>query len=1721
MGAAGSAGAAGFKLLQTGVTGAVEVLTGGGLRAGVGLVRELGEEVENTASHFGAIGKAVGEGATSFAKWAAGIAVIGGSLFELAKISAEDTIQIHALAESMGTSEAQVLQLRQRFGEVGVSMEQLAVFAKTVQTRIQESWTEIQRAVRDAAVPIVQDQLAVQAAFRATEEAAIGLREAAVSTAEALREASEAQGGADRSASEAKVAASEAALDAQEKELDASYKQADADRALAEAQIDASEAVIHQKEAELDAQNKLADAQRAYADAVVNANEAQLNLADEQKNFQYSGDDAYRKLADSIDAVSDAERKAADEANAVYEAVNSVAEAATGVKSAYVSLYAAQLAYREAHGEGRITRAERAELRREQTEVGLESAQERVKSAQFQFEKTARDAVPEAEERQRRAGRGVGAAKEAEDKQQQQFAEAAQRAADKLEKAGSAAAAALERVAKAALAVETAPQQAENERLRAALGVDRADENVERKRLADAQAGQRAADERAKAQLGVESALSNERRTSFEATFATVKAEDALATARLRQKAAVDAVTAADQALTTARNKATDDLNQNINTIGKFIQTGRGPAGFDIRQSTPGAIGQAFIAQSGGGPDAFLHILQDLQKAFQGGIIPIEKLDATLRAVGATRGIITTETEGLFRPGTREHPAARAIVETPSELQDQQGKAIADSLEKAEEFSRDQVEATYKVRDKVDEWGRKLVDKMDVVAKEIAAHPVQAVGEAVAGTAVADIATHVATGLLAGLALSKGAGAIGKGLGAGLDFFGGGLVGPEGFFGRGGGAAPTEAVPEPRAAAGEAVEILHPTTVPKPTYPTTAEALVEPPKPVEAPKIEAPTAPGGASIGGFLSDLSKGLEAILPAFQLLQGLASGQKGVADIHQKAMQESGEKPLTKDELLDALQREAGLKPEPATPEAPKAEDAKTGPAASRFAEAVAKFGADVDKFGEITGVGGKSKAGEGIEAIAAKLEEIVAKLGASSEKSGDKLDDAATKLDDAAEKLAGAADKIGAGGDISGKLIDLVDKITQSRAHEGSGDADVGGGKLGVAADKLEEAAIGLEEAATKIGSAAGAGGIGAPEPGHRTGKEADDAIGQIKESIDKLVSGKGLIQPPETGTRERASYDESVRHLLDSITEVNKAQAGLIAEQERATAETERLTKEQEQLTAAQTEKVKTEAQDEEQLTQAQVDKLRQESSDGHEIAQAQEGLLQAQADLVRAQTAKVQAGGGHASGGIIKSSITGDNVPIMATSGEFVVNVDATAKNRQLLETINDGKTPHFAVGGSVGSATQAPSSAAGVAQKGVDTLVTSMTQLVDKQDQLVDRQLAVTQETEKLVQDQSRLVEAQIAHADQQKTAGGGQAASSAQEKARDTLADSAPGGVVSRGAPSVGVGTGVVGPTQEDRAVQADARQRQESGDEGTTAAPPTGGLVQPQSTGPLKDVDYDAQGKPMIPGAKYRQEGKGWKIAPPEDQLTPAAKAAARAEQSSVIKSVDEVPSAPQTHAPPPTVPREGKMAEAAKPQRVHVREHYSEETLKEMYPGGHPPLSLDSPLRRRAEGYPVQGPKQDVTTTLPNVEPRPEGPSNVGERQQIVQHIVGSLSQALKGVGTSGGEQMKNVAGELAKEHAEKGKEAAAKHEDAAAKQKAAADDQKAAAADNKAAAAALKAAADKPAPQPAAHASGGPVMGAGGPKEDNIPIMASAGEYVVNADFDLQAPQPSRSHQRRR
>ncbi|MER9586532.1 hypothetical protein [Mesorhizobium sp. M0276] len=60
------------------------------------------------------------------------------------------------------------------------------------------------------------------------------------------------------------------------------------------------------------------------------------------------------------------------------------------------------------------------------------------------------------------------------------------------------------------------------------------------------------------------------------------------------------------------------------------------------------------------------------------------------------------------------------------------------------------------------------------------------------------------------------------------------------------------------------------------------------------------------------------------------------------------------------------------------------------------------------------------------------------------------------------------------------------------------------------------------------------------------------------------------------------------------------------------------------------------------------------------------------------------AGGGHVRG---PGTSTSDSIPARLSDGEFVVNARATARNRALLEAVNDNRLPGFSDGGLVGGA--------------------------------------------------------------------------------------------------------------------------------------------------------------------------------------------------------------------------------------------------------------------------------------------------------------------------------------------------------------------------------------------------------------------------------------------------
>jgi hypothetical protein len=58
------------------------------------------------------------------------------------------------------------------------------------------------------------------------------------------------------------------------------------------------------------------------------------------------------------------------------------------------------------------------------------------------------------------------------------------------------------------------------------------------------------------------------------------------------------------------------------------------------------------------------------------------------------------------------------------------------------------------------------------------------------------------------------------------------------------------------------------------------------------------------------------------------------------------------------------------------------------------------------------------------------------------------------------------------------------------------------------------------------------------------------------------------------------------------------------------------------------------------------------------------------------------AEGGHVTG---PGSATSDSIPAMLSNGEFVINAANTRKWRPVLEAINAGEIPRFAMGGYVG----------------------------------------------------------------------------------------------------------------------------------------------------------------------------------------------------------------------------------------------------------------------------------------------------------------------------------------------------------------------------------------------------------------------------------------------------
>ena len=79
--------------------------------------------------------------------------------------------------------------------------------------------------------------------------------------------------------------------------------------------------------------------------------------------------------------------------------------------------------------------------------------------------------------------------------------------------------------------------------------------------------------------------------------------------------------------------------------------------------------------------------------------------------------------------------------------------------------------------------------------------------------------------------------------------------------------------------------------------------------------------------------------------------------------------------------------------------------------------------------------------------------------------------------------------------------------------------------------------------------------------------------------------------------------------------------------------------------------------------------------------------------IVQAMKAALGGGGGFKDGGLVQGFATGgavwgagsgtsDSIPARLSNGEFVINANATAKNRPLLEAINNNR---YATGGYVG----------------------------------------------------------------------------------------------------------------------------------------------------------------------------------------------------------------------------------------------------------------------------------------------------------------------------------------------------------------------------------------------------------------------------------------------------
>lgn len=464
LGGGGAADA--LNLLKTSVQSTVEVLSGGGFSAAVGIMKELGSAVSEVAEHFGALGSAIGSTAVRFAGFAAGIGAVAIGINELGEAATNDIISVNNLATVMGKSVAQVLALKSEFSKAGVSFDELAAASRNFAIRFQESWVDVQNAVRDAAQHIISDQLAIAEAQRGVEQAQLGQREAATATA-----------------------------DAQEKAATAG---AEAQHALAEAVTASSEAAVKAREAEFDATHKLAEAQRSYEQAVLSVSDAQMKLAEAEQNAQFAGQDAANAMEEAQLGVAAALSSAASAAASLRTAELDVADAARTATEAHISARLARIQY-EAKYEGRAADPmEVARLQRRQALErvrGLEAAAERADIKAEQGDSGAA-AVAAA-----RADLGVRKAEENLDKAGLALQQAGEKAANAVEQAGLALAEALEKAARAALEVELAPQKAGNIADRGRLVEEGAAQALRRAAFAASEAAQKAEDALATARI--------------------------------------------------------------------------------------------------------------------------------------------------------------------------------------------------------------------------------------------------------------------------------------------------------------------------------------------------------------------------------------------------------------------------------------------------------------------------------------------------------------------------------------------------------------------------------------------------------------------------------------------------------------------------------------------------------------------------------------------------------------------------------------------------------------------------------------------------------------------------------------------------------------------------------------------------------------------------------------------------------------------------------------------------------------------------------------------------------------------------------------------------------------------------------------------------------------------------------------------------------------------